>query len=383
MNSMQKSRISMLSLLALGPLLVARDPKFAPRGATRTGTLDISDLLATESVSVLEYGLDKIQAVLQADLDAHNAIVDDMMGELCDTTTDRQRRYGPAAGGEMVEVDEYGRGPTQKSKGGDTVGFPLKKFQYNIGWTADWFAMKTPADMARQQIAAQRAHVQALLKGVKQALYLPTNYTFYDMFVDNVALSVKRLVNADGGSIPTGPNGEEFDPATHTHYDAIAAVTNAAAKALAMDVLEHHDGQDVRIAINIADETAWRALTEFKPYIDSRLIVNTASNEPTKRVDNSRINNKPIGLIGAAEVWLKPWAIANYPVAYTTEPGAKPLVMRKHPKTAMQGLRIAAEIAAHPLYAQYQEAYFGFGAWTRTAAAILRTDNGTYAAPTI
>jgi hypothetical protein len=349
---------------------------------TRTGTLDVSDLLATESVSVAEFGLDNVREVLQRDLDAHNRIVDDMINLLAERTTDRQRRYGPAAGGEMIEVDEYGRGPTQKSKGGDTVGFPLKKFQYPIGWTYTWFQLHTPADMARQQIAAERADVQRIVVEIKRALFVPTNYTFRDHLVDNVDLAVKRLVNADSANIPTSPYGVDFDGATHTHYDAIAAVTNAAAKALAMDVLEHHDGQEVRLAINVADEDTWRALTDFKPYVDSRLLPNQATNEPARRLDFARANNRPIGIIGAAEVWVKPWAIANYP--FTWVPGApKPLAMRERPQASMRGLRLAASLETHPLYADYMEREFGFGVWNRTNGAVLRTNNGTYAAPTI
>lgn len=348
----------------------------------RTGTLQISDLLAIRNQSVVAFGEDAVAATLQRDLEAHNRNVSDMMAELAETTTDRQRRYGSTFDTEMVDVDEYGRGPTQKQVTGDTVGFPLHKVQYAIGWTRDYMLRATPADMAEQQIASRQAHVRRILRDIKRALYTPTNYTFTDYMDSRVDLAVKALVNADSADIPPGPNGEVFDGSTHTHYDGIAAISNAAAAAMVLDVLEHHNGFEIRIAINIADEAAWRALTDFKPYVDSRLRLQDG--QPERRLEITRTNNRPIGLIGAAEVWVKPWALAAYPVAYIAGAGApKPLAMRRLPQAELQGLRIAAQIDTHPLHAQYMEDYFGIGVWNRTAAMVLRTDNATYAAPTI
>ena len=115
-----------------------------------TGAHDISQLLATRFQTVAGYGIDRITTVLQNDLAAHNAIMVDMVSGLCDVTTDKQRRYGESRSAEMDEVDEYGRARTQRSRGGSTVGFPLRKFQHAIGWTETWFQEHTPADMAEE-----------------------------------------------------------------------------------------------------------------------------------------------------------------------------------------------------------------------------------------
>ena len=129
-----------------------------------TGTHDISTLLANRNQSVAEYGLDRIVPVLRAELARHNAIVRTLTSDLAGFTTDRQRKYGVSVAGDMYEVDEYGRAPTQLTKPGDTVGFPLKRFQYAIGWTQDWFEQKTPADMAIATQAAERAHLRRISK---------------------------------------------------------------------------------------------------------------------------------------------------------------------------------------------------------------------------
>lgn len=347
-----------------------------------TGTHDISTLLATRYQSAADYGQDKIAAVLAADVAAHNAVMMEMVSDICEVTTDRQRRYGTSISGEMVEVDEYGRAQTQVAKPGATVGFPLRLNQFAIGWTEKWMQTHTPADMAIATQNAQKAHMRAVVRDIKRALYGATNYTFYDHLVDNVELAVKRLVNADSANIPDGPNGETFDGSTHTHYNANATLTAAALQANVEDVIEHGHGSMVRLAIARADETAVRALSGFTAYPDPRIIYR-ATDTPGQTVDISRLDNRAIGIFNGAEVWVKPWAIANYHFAWDAGATDKPLAFRQRESAALQGLRIAATLNTYPLVAQYMEVEYGIGVWTRTNGAILYSASGTWADPTI
>ena len=345
-----------------------------------TGTHDISSLLATNDVSAAEYGLDRTQDILARDLDAHNAIVNDMMSELVERTTDRQRRYGVSTIGQMQEVDEYGPGSSQKNLPGSTVGFPLRKFVYPIGWTNDWFKMHTPADMAVAVIGAQKAHKLRIQLDIKRAIFGPANYTYVDQFVDNVDLAVKRFANADSMTIPNGPNGETFDETTHTHYNANATLTAAAVQATIDDVVEHGHGGAVKVAINRANEAAFRQLTGFVAYVDSR-IVYRATDTPGQTLDISRMDNRAIGLFGAAEVWVKPWVPSGYLFAWDAMSGDKPLVFREHLNAAFRGLRLASTLDAYPLYAEWMEAYHGAAVWTRTNGAVLDFANASYTDP--
>ncbi len=347
-----------------------------------TGTHDISTLLATRYQSAADFGQDKIAAVLAADVAAHNAIMMEMVSDICEVTTDRQRRYGTSISGEMVEVDEYGRAQPQVAKPGATVGFPLRLNQFAIGWTEKWMQTHTPADMAIATQNAQKAHMRAVVRDIKRALYGATNYTFYDHLVDNVELAVKRLVNADSANIPDGPNGETFDGSTHTHYNANATLTAAALQANVEDVIEHGHGSMVRLAIARADETAVRALSGFTAYPDPRIIYR-ATDTPGQTVDISRLDNRAIGIFNGAEVWVKPWAIANYHFAWDAGATDKPLAFRQRESAALQGLRIAATLNTYPLVAQYMEVEYGIGVWTRTNGAILYSASGTWADPTI
>lgn len=347
-----------------------------------TGTHDISTLLATRHSSAAAFGLDTIQAVLAADVAAHNRIVTEMVGGLCDVTTDRQRKYGTSASGEMAEVDEYGRSATQVSRPGATCGFPMRLFQFGLGWTSKWFETHTPADMATAIQNAEKAHLRRVQREIKRAIFGATNFTFNDFLVDNVDLAVKRFINADSSDMPDGPNGETFDGGSHTHYDANATLTAAAVTATINDVIEHGHGSMVKIAFAKADEAAVRALTGFTAYPDPRIIYR-ATDTPGQALDISRLDNRAIGIFGGAEVWVKPWAIANYAFAWDDGAPMKPLAFRQRDNVSLQGLRVAATLDTHPLYAQYMEAEFGVGVWTRTNGACLYFASGTWADPTI
>lgn len=241
---------------------------------------------------------------------------------------------------------------------------------------------RTPRDYAVSQLASQAADMRRTLYEIKKAIFTPTNYTFVDRLVDNASLAVKALINADSSAIINGPNGETFDGATHTHYNANATLTAAAVTATVTDVVEHGYGGQVRIYINVASETAFRALAGFTAYLDPRVSLNMNANQALQRLDITRMDNRAIGIFESAEVWTKPWVPANYLFVADVGSADKPLVQRIEEGEA-QGLHLEAEIETFPLRAQYQEHKYGFGVWSRLNGAALRFDNGTYAAPTL
>lgn len=358
--------------------------------AANTGTHDIATLLAARFTSAAEFGIDTIARVLQADLQAWNAMVSEMVSDFCENTTDRQRKYGTSVNGDMMEVDEYGRAPTQRALPGATVGFPLRLFQFNLGWTAKYLETATPADLATAQLNAQKAHWRAIQREIKKAVYLSSNYTFNDHLVDKIDLSVKRFVNADGAAIPDGPNGETFDGSSHTHYDANSGWSATVLTNSINDVIEHGHGGEVRVNINKGDETSVRALTGFTAYPDPRLVFpslpassGTTSNLTAQTLDISRLDNRAIGIFAGAEVWVKSWAIQNYAYISDVATPEKGLAFRQRTQTSLQGLRLAASLPDHPLYVDVMEAEFGIGVWTRTNGAVLYVGAGTYADPTI
>ena len=344
-----------------------------------TGSLTLNDLLAVEHQPAASYGLDKIEAVVNADLENHNLLVQDMLEGLCEITTDRQRAYGSSQAGDMVEVDEFARSQSQGHTPSSTVAFPMRKFQFTLGWTSTWFKTHTPADMARAVGAAKKAHLRRIQDQIKYAVYRSANYTFTDMLVDKLSLNVKRFLNADGINIPDGPNGETFNGSTHTHYTAAASLAVANITATIDNVVEHGNGGMVKLAINRANETAIRSLSGFTPYVDPRLTLGAGN--PEQQVDITRIDNRAIGILGAAEVWVKPWNPASYVFAYDEAAEDKPLGFRQRDAETLQGLLVAAALDTHPMYAQYMEAEFGVGVNNRSNGAVHYFAGGTYADP--
>lgn len=345
------------------------------------GSYSIADLKEIKFQSVKEFGLDTIAQVIQSELAMHNELMNEMVTSLCEITTDALRIYGTSADGTMSEVDEFGRAPTQKQDFGDTVGFPLRRFQAAVGWNADWFEMKTPADLANALVAVEVGHKKAVVDAIKKGLFRSANYTMRDFLVDYVNVNVKRLVNADSAPIPNGPYGITFDGSTHTHYLANGTLTTAAVDSAISTVMEHGHGEGMSIAINYANAAAFTALSGFVAYLDPRLIPSANVVNASDRLDMQNIYDRALGLYNGAEVIVKPWVPANYCFVWARTSALKPLAFRQRNATALQGLRIPATTELFPLYAEYMQAEFGVGVWNRTNGAVLRFNNASYADP--
>lgn len=352
--------------------------------ALRTGTFDMASLLAQRFVSAAKFGLNTIADVLAADRTTHNTIVRDMVAQFIDVTTDALRISGSTITGRMIRADEYTRAPTQKDLPGQTVGFPMDRYQFALGWTSDWLKRKTPADLAIAQQQSQIAELLALRGAIQNAIYTPTNTNFVDYLVNNVTLPVKAFYNADGSLIPDGPNGQTFNGATHTHYTGAASLVAANITAMVATVQEHNFRAKPVIFISTTDEAAFRALAGFTAYVDARLTLGTPTTlQPSERLDVFLLDNRAIGIFGAAEVWVKPWAIAGYAFCFDQGNALKPLAYRQEVDGDLQGLRLKETLDLAPLHAEYMETIFGIGVWNRGNGAVHQFTNATYTAPTI
>ncbi len=354
------------------------------------GTLAALDTLASLSnTTVADFGEDRAFEEIDAALAAHNRMEAELLTNFVEQTTDRLRRYGSNDSMTMDELDEFGSPDAQKVSAGATVGFPLRGYGEALQWTRLFFRNATPAELAAQTAAAMEADSRMIQREIKRALFLPANYTFTDRRVDGVSLAVKRLINADGASIPLGPSGETFDGGTHTHYLFTAGVALAAAdmNGLIETVVEHFPVGTARVYINRAQEVAVRGLAGFTAYLDARLINQTAGVVAGQGLSSFNLNDRAIGVYSAggvsAEVTVKSWVPAGYLLAWVDGAPA-PVAMRTRPGAG--GLELVADDENHPLRARRFEREMGFGVWTRNAAAALFVDAGgaaAYTAPTI
>lgn len=350
----------------------------------QVGILSMQDMLANRIQTPVQLGLDTIARSLQADLATHNRVLMDILTPFADLTNDRRRRYGISGQLEFLTADEFTRAHTQKVITGSEVEFPMDGFQAAIGWTAMFFKNKAVADMAATQVAAKIGHMKKIKQVLQQSFFTATNSSVFDYRVDDVQLDIKRFVNADSAPIPIGPNGETFVASTHTHYLFHNGLDNTSAHSLVQTVLEHFNSDSLQIFINVADLASWQGLTDFKSYIDTRLIPGVNADHTRPALNPFRPNNRAVGLFDAAEVWVKPWGISNYAVCMDTGTPLKPLALR----TRDGGPPILQTVGTNvlfPLQADYMESEFGFGVWTRTNGAVLYHAGGAvaYVSPTI
>lgn len=353
--------------------------------ATNTGTLTLKDLLSERFQSVAKFGLSTVETVIQQDMGTYNRLLGSMFGLLADRTSDRLRISGASAAGEMVDVDEAGTVPTQVAGAGSTLGFPMRLKGFAIGWTRKWFSQHSPAEMAEQTLNAQQAHMRGLIRDMKRTIYTATNSTFRDRLqTPQLDLLVKAFQNADSFAIPNGPNGEVFTASSHQHYTAAATLAVADILAAIANVLEHGFGQRIIIAINSADAAGFAALTGFVPLTPVTVIPADTSVRATTNFDTTVLNDRQIGLFSPSgvEVWVKPWAVANYAFVFDAADVRKPLVLRTR-DGGTPALTVMSQFEHFPLQAEYMETEYGFGVWNRLNGAVHQFNNGSYVSPTI
>jgi hypothetical protein len=119
------------------------------------GTYSLEDLLAQRYVPASQFGFDAIARAIQAHLDWLNGQVADQVGLIAESSTDVRRVWGTSENMEMKEVDELGVARTQKDTNGVEVNFPLRKFSRSTGWTSDFVARATPADLAHEPLTCK------------------------------------------------------------------------------------------------------------------------------------------------------------------------------------------------------------------------------------
>lgn len=349
------------------------------------GTLSVLDTLAASSTaSIAQFGEDKAYEAISIALAAHNQIMNDMVDNLVEFTADQQRRTGADTSMVAQDLDEFGVPAPQKVTAGANVGFPIRRQGNALQWTRDWFANKTPAELAGQVSAIMAADKRMIERDIKRALFLSTNYTFTDRLTNNIDLAVKRLANADSHPIPPAPDGTAFNAATHTHY--VARVSTLAASditAIINNVREHFGAGTIELDINAAQEAAVRGFTSnFVPYYDARLRLANTITAGNQALDVVNTYDRAIGLFDSAEVHVKPWVPANYLAARLV--GEPVLAARTRSGQGVGALELVGDWDQYPLRAQLWRRDLGFAVSNRIAAAVLYIGAPTtYADPTL
>lgn len=332
---------------------------------------------------VTDFGEDATYTAITELLAAHNAIMNELIDSLCERTSASQELYGGTEEIEMADLDEYGVADAQKIGEGVNLGYPLRKTGATLQWTRTYLMNATLREINASVEAVMTADEKRVIREIKRAFMLATNYSFKDRYATNLTLPVKRLLNADGAPIPPSPYGDTFDGSTHTHYLAEASLTDDFMDDLVETVLEHNAQSNILVAINRAEEATVRTAAtfpNFREYVDARIITGADVSRASGDLDRNKIYNRAIGVHGPAEIWVKPWVPANYLVAW--DASKRPLRFR-HYENDMGNLNLVFEDEAHPLRARGWERNFGVGVRDRHAMAMLKIDNATWSDPSI
>jgi hypothetical protein len=354
------------------------------------GTMMIADLLAQTSGTVAQIDRQMIWETFRRSLAAHNTQMMDMVSTFCDPTTDRLIGTGGIQAGDFEEMDELETPRPQKVAPGENLGIPMRNYAFGQQWTNLYLMEASPADLAGQFLAVMDADKRNVINQINRAIYLSSNYTSVDIRKkDQASLPVKRLANADSFSIPVGPNGETFTASTHTHYLArVSTFASTDLDALISTVAEHYVG-NVMVAINQAQETAVRAFTGFTATVDARIIqATTGAYAGVPDLDVTNRGDRLIGYYNGASIWVKPWAVANYLLAWNTgAPKACSFRTRSGSDDPNSGLRPAYDSPAtegsYPLNVKGWEREFGVACTGRVSAAVLYVGATSYADPTL
>jgi hypothetical protein len=358
---------------------------------TITGTYGLQDLIAQNtSVSVVEFGLDALNQMVQARLAFLNASVSEQLGLFCEESVDSRRIWGSTQNFEMKELDEFGVAKTQKGSLGTEVAFPLRHFGVAVGNTKDWYFRATAAEFAKRVIGLESAYKKRVSDEMAFALFGKTNYTFKDYLVDNTSLSVKFALNADSSVIPAAPNGTAFVGSSHQHYTGTSGSTLAYTDidTLISNVTEHgNTGVKLYIPQALVATLAGLASTKFVKLSYTGIIPASTATSTVEKMDVANVdpNNILVGFWDGIPVLTRYWVPTSMVLCLAENAyGQKPLVYRIEKIAALQGFRLAGNYNVHPLMAEEWEANFGIGAWNRSAYAVLDTAHQTsYTIPTL
>lgn len=354
------------------------------------GTLTTLDDLQDTTQTIANFGEEALsQRVAQA-LALHNAGMQEELRDFAVITDQIQFPYGTAFNSAMQELDEFGSPDVQKITAGGNVGLPLRFYGIAKQWTRH-FVLNTPVNqlLAEMDDAAD-ADIRNVRLQIGRRLLTATNLlSYFDRLQTRLTVDLRALLNADGQAIPPGPNGESFTAGSHTHYLAISGLTEAFAKSVVDTVVEHGVTGGMAIYIARADEAAWRAFTDFTPFVDVRIQQNDQTRYATGGLDVTNPGDRVIGLFDSAEVHVKPFIPANYMVAFDRGAGNdKALGIRTRGGSLggdayNGGFGTLYEADGFPLRARALGREFGVGVIGRHKAAAGYSGGASYVSPTM
>jgi hypothetical protein len=354
-------------------------------------TLSTLDHLENVQDSVAAFNEQTLADRVAEALAVHNGALQEAVEDFAILTNQYQLPYGVADDFEIQVLDQFGSPDVSATSAAGTIGLPLRFHGGAVQWTRHFLLNTAVGRLLSIIDSAAAKDRQYVVRQIRQRLLTPTNTTGYnDALQTRNTYTVHALLNGDGMAIPNGPNGETFNGASHTHFNAEASLSEAGLQVLIDDVVEHGVDGTVVIYINRAQEAAIRAMTtSFTAYVDARITPGSGITTADGDLNPFSPTDRAIGLFNGAEVWVKPWVPANYQIAFDQGAGNdKPLAIRTR-SGAMAGDAYQGgfgqlyEDEVHPLRARALGREFGVGVNQRHKAAVNYSGGASYVAPAL
>jgi hypothetical protein len=354
--------------------------------ANTAGMYQLSDLLAVRNASAATFGLDLINQTLQREVAYANAQASSMLAKFCQPMSAQSAVWGGGGSIVMEEMDEHGAPLASHSAPGITAQFPLRLFKQKLGWNREYFKKATPAEVASKFLELRKGYFNALIKGMRRALYgygngTTSEYTFVDRLTNGVSLTVKSLCNGGVtvGDIPDSPAGVAFAN-THCHLNFDNTLDASFFTDMVTHLTEHGNSKGMELYISRTNLAAVEALTTvYTPLSHLKIDVNgttLAVGTTQDKLNTDDYEDQQVGmLVGEIPVFIKPWAVAEYYLLVATGMPEKVLGLRM-----ADPWHIAAPYDDYPLYAENAEAEFGFGVFNRVMATVTQ-DGAAWTVP--
>jgi hypothetical protein len=312
----------------------------------------------------------------------HNRVTEAMMGLFVHRTTKGKFRYKSPVAAKLQPLDEHGRARKIKAAGYYDLGLPLRDAGAALGDTRIALVKKTVKEVNDEIAMLLDADKRWLRDQILAALFANAEYTFADAEIGDVV--VKPLANNDSQIylVRAGAEGGE----TANHFRAVTAMNDANQPfhTIYRDLTKRPENAgDGKIISMISGnlEANVMGLTNFIEATDPDIQLGVNTSKLTGSL-NVPVPGEVIGKVDRN--WIVRWDSLpdNYVISVTTS-GDRPVAMREHAETELQGFNRVAQRNDDPYYESQFTRHAGFGAYNRVGAIVTKVDgDGTYDVPT-
>lgn len=328
-----------------------------------------------------EAGVRAVDDFVAQSLAEHNRQVDELMGELAETTTEFKGSFTLPGGGTLQPLDEWGNPLPVREAGFFDVAWPIGGGGTAWGDNRVTRALMTVGEVNRHTVGALLRDADWMKRHLLAALFDNVAWVYVDKDTNKGSLTIQSLANGDTVTF-LRKNGTL---AVDNHYLAQAAAISDAANPYTIinDELAEHPGNNGPIVAYIPTnlKATTIALTNFQGVSDPDIATGA---------DQSRLSGAMGAGFGDSVLgkmvdgpWIVEWSLLpnDYIVGVARGATAPPLRMREHPAASLQGLFRENHSPDGNLQEYRLIRYAGFGAYNRVAALVFRIGNASYAIP--